>query len=495
MTTIDLTTATIANTSKLLENHELSPVELTRATLERIDRLDHKIGSFTTVTGDYAIAKARQAETEIAKGDYRGPLHGIPYTLKDLIDTNGIRTTYGYSSHQDYVPQRSAAVHQRLEEAGAVLVGKVDCHFRRNIPVSCRNPWDLSRSPGISSSGSGASLAASLCLASIGSDTGGSVRIPASWSGVVGLRGTLGLLSRHNALGPSWSFDQLGPLAKSVEDIALLFGVVAGFDPNDPISLRGPLPNYAACLNGNVKGVRVGVLQEFVSANCTEDVEAATRDALTVLEGLGAQLSDVSIPHSAESKRVLTVVSEAESAVDYPRVFPKERLDNIDDDLKEYLASGRFLHHGGVPGGTTNGSGLAPGVGRRFPGRGRHRSPYLLDPRSPPLPGSSANRRSRSAGGLPGSAAEGNVHSQRCGASRPIRALRIRPEWTAHRPAANGPPLGGGAAAAVGPHLRTGNRMAQSAPGPGLAPPTLPSPPTGGARFKTCSYSPTATSF
>ena len=340
MTTIDLTTATIANTSKLLENHELSPVELTQATLERIDRLDHKIGSFTTVTGDYAIAKARQAETEIAKGDYRGPLHGIPYTLKDLIDTNGIRTTYGYSSHQDYVPQRSAAVHQRLEQAGAVLVGKVDCHFRRNIPVSCRNPWDLSRSPGISSSGSGASLAASLCLASIGSDTGGSVRIPASWSGVVGLRGTLGLLSRHNALGPSWSFDQLGPLAKSVEDIALLFGVVAGFDPNDPISLRGPVPNYAACLNGNVKGVRVGVLQEFVSANCTEDVEAATRDALTVLEGLGAQLSDVSIPHSAESKRVLTVVSEAESAVDYRQVFPKERLDNIDDDLKEYLARG-----------------------------------------------------------------------------------------------------------------------------------------------------------
>ena len=340
MTTIDLTTATIANTSKLLENQELSPVELTQATLERIDRLDHKIGAFTTITGDYAMAKARQAETEITRGDYRGPLHGIPYTLKDLIDTDGIRTTYGYSSHQDYVPQRSAAVHQRLEEAGAVLVGKVDCHFRRNIPVTCRNPWDLNRSPGISSSGSGASLAASLCLASIGSDTGGSVRIPASWSGVVGLRGTLGLLSRHNALGPSWSFDQLGPLAKSVEDIALLFGVVAGFDPNDPISIRGPIPNYAACLNGNVEGVRVGVLQEFVSANCTEDVEAAMRDALTTLEDLGAQLQDVKIPHSAECKRVLTVVSEAESAVDYRQVFPKERLDNIDDDLKEYLARG-----------------------------------------------------------------------------------------------------------------------------------------------------------
>ena len=340
MTTIDLTTATIANTSKLLQDQDLSPVELTQATLERIDRLDHKIGSFTTITEDYAIAKAHQLEDELAKGDYRGPLHGIPYTLKDLIDTDGIRTTYGYSSHQDYVPQRSATVHQRLAEAGGVLVGKVDCHFRRNIPVSCRNPWDLDRSPGISSSGSGASLAASLCLASIGSDTGGSVRIPASWSGVVGLRGTLGLLSRHNALGPSWSFDQLGPLAKTVEDVALVYGVVAGFDPNDPISLRNPVPNYAACLNGDIKGLRVGVLEEFVGANCTEDVEAAMREALLTLEGLGAQLREVTIPHSSESKRVLTVVSEAESAVDYPRFFPKERLDNIDDDLKEYLVRG-----------------------------------------------------------------------------------------------------------------------------------------------------------
>ena len=211
MNSLDLTESTIAGAAEQIQRGNLSPVELTQKTLERIERIDHKIGAFTTVTADYALAKARQAESEIASGNYRGPLHGIPYTLKDLIDTEGIRTTYGYSSHQDYVPQRSATVHRRLEEAGAILVGKVDCHFRRNIPVSCRNPWDLTRSPGISSSGSGASVAASLCLASIGSDTGGSVRIPASWSGVVGLRGTLGLLSRHNALGPSWSFDQLGP--------------------------------------------------------------------------------------------------------------------------------------------------------------------------------------------------------------------------------------------------------------------------------------------
>jgi len=340
MNSLDLTEATIAGTAKLLQDQKLSPVELTEATLERIERLDHKIGAFTTVTGDYAMSKARQAEAEIAAGDYKGPLHGIPYTLKDLIDTDAIRTTYGYSSHQDYVPRRSATVHRRLEEAGAVLVGKVDCHFRRNIPVSCRNPWDLTRSPGISSSGSGASIAASMGLASIGSDTGGSVRIPASWSGVVGLRGTLGLLSRHNALGPSWSFDQLGPLAKSVKDTALIFSAVAGFDPDDPISLRSPVPDYAVGLHGNIADVRIGVLQEFVSSNCTEEVEAAIRNALSVLEDLGATIQDVDIAHSSESTRVLTVVSEVESAVDYRQVFPKERLDKIDDDLKEYLARG-----------------------------------------------------------------------------------------------------------------------------------------------------------
>ena len=340
MAAINFPTATLVETSKHLQSREMSPVDLVEATLERISALNPKLNAFTTVTSDYALNKAREAEAEITRGEYRGPLHGIPYTLKDLIDTKGIRTTYGYRSHQDYVPEGSATVHRRLEDAGAILVGKVDCHFRRNIPVSCHNPWDLNRSPGISSSGSGASVAASLCLASIGSDTGGSVRIPAAWSGVVGLRGTLGLISRHNALGPSWSFDQLGPLAKTVADTALVLQAVAGYDPQDPISLRTHTADYSRDLGKDIKGTRVGVLEELVGANCTEEVEAAVRSAVAVLEGLGAEVSRVSIPHSRESTRVLTVVSEAESAVDYRRVFPKERLDNIDPDLVEYIRRG-----------------------------------------------------------------------------------------------------------------------------------------------------------
>ena len=340
MAAINFPTATLVDTAKHLQSREMSPVDLVGETLERISALNPKLNAFTTITFDYALQKARQAEAEISRGKYRGPLHGIPYTLKDLIDTKGIRTTYGYRSHQDYVPEGSATVHRRLEDAGAILVGKVDCHFRRNIPVSCHNPWDLNRSPGISSSGSGASVAASLCLASIGSDTGGSVRIPAAWSGAVGLRGTLGLVSRHNALGPSWSFDQLGPLAKTVADTALVLQAVAGYDPQDPISLRTPKADYSRDLGKDINGTRVGVLEELVGANCTEEVEAAVRSAVAVLEGMGAEVSRVSIPHSGESTRVLTVVSEAESAVDYRRVFPKERLDNIDPDLVEYIRRG-----------------------------------------------------------------------------------------------------------------------------------------------------------
>ena len=153
MSGLDLANGTVAGFAGLLESGELSPVELTQATLERIERLDGPLKGFTTVTAEYALERARKAEEEIRRGDYRGPLHGIPYTLKDLIDTVGIRTTYGYKSHEDYVPQTSARVHELMEEAGGILVGKVNCHFRRDVAVTCFNPWDVSRSPGHSSAG------------------------------------------------------------------------------------------------------------------------------------------------------------------------------------------------------------------------------------------------------------------------------------------------------------------------------------------------------
>ncbi len=340
MVGLDLTTATISSVSRLLESRNLSPVELTKATLDRIERLNPRLNAYTTVTADYAMERAKRAEEEISRGDYRGPLHGIPYSLKDLIDTEGIRTTYGYRSHQDYVPHQSARVHTLMEDAGGILVGKVTCHFRRDVPVECFNPWDTTRSPGHSSAGSGSAMAASLGLASIGSDTGGSVRIPAAWSGVVGMRATLGLVSRHNLFGPSWSFDQAGPLAKTVEDTAIILQAVARYDPEDPISLYGPLPDYRQSLGGGIKGLRVGVLEEYVGRNCTEEVEQAVRKAVDVLAELGAEVSEVSIPDAAGVPDIHNTIVEPESAAYYREVFPKERLDRIDPDMVGRLERG-----------------------------------------------------------------------------------------------------------------------------------------------------------
>ena len=342
MVSLDLKTATIVEMSQLLERRQLSPIELVEATLDRIAALDPQLNAYTTVTSEYALERARQAEREMAQGNYLGPLHGIPYSLKDLIDTKGIRTTYGYRSHQDYVPQHSATVHSRLEEVGAILVGKTDCHFHLGgVPVKCFNPWDLSRSPGRSSSGSGVSLGASMSLAAIGSDTGGSIRLPAAWSGVVGLRATFGLISRHNTLTPDWSYDTVGPMAKTVKDTAIILQAVAGHDPNDPVSLQDPVPDYCRGLGEGIKGVRVGILEEVDRENCTEEVGAAVRKAIAALEELGATVMEVSIPSAGEAPRAYEVICGAESGVIYSEVFPKERLDNIDASTQKYLERAR----------------------------------------------------------------------------------------------------------------------------------------------------------
>ncbi len=343
MSELDLVNGTVASFARRLKSREVSPVELTQATLDRIDRVDGPLNGFTTVTGKYALERARTAEEEIRRGEFRGPLHGIPYTLKDLIDTAGIRTTYGYLSHSDYVPDTSARVHELMEQAGAVLVGKVHCHFRRDVAVECFNPWDPSRSPGHSSAGSGLAVASSMGLVSIGSDTGGSVRIPAAWTGVVGLRATFGLISRHNLFGPSWSFDQAGPLAKTVEDTALTLQALAMHDPEDPVSLPGPFPDYKAALEGGIEGVKVGVLEEFVGGKCTEEVEQAVRRAVAVLSDLGAEVEEVSIEGAAGVSDIHNTIVEPESAVYYREVFPPERMARIDDDMKLRLERGAAI--------------------------------------------------------------------------------------------------------------------------------------------------------
>ena len=328
-TTIDLPRATISSMAGLLQRRQVSPVELVEATLERIDSLQPHLLSFTTVTAEYALTKAKQTEREIGQGRYRGSLHGIPYTLKDVIATKGIRTTFGDPKGTDYKPNESATVHTLLEEAGAILVGKVVSEIGRGQagPVECRNPWDSTMSPGTSSSGSASAVAASMGLLSIGTDTGGSVRHPANNCGLVGLKPTFGRISRSGVWAASWSSDQAGPLTKTVEDNAIALEVLGTYDPEDLISINEPPHDYRSRLKNGIEGVRIGVpTDDWVWKDwLTEEEEDVVRRAIAVLEDLGAYISELRLPRAAEA-RSTSMSTAAEAPVYIFDHFTEEQM-------------------------------------------------------------------------------------------------------------------------------------------------------------------------
>lgn len=315
----DIVSASIAQTSERLRRRELSPVELTMAILDRINVLQPRLGCFTTLASDYALQRARVAEQEIVHGRYRGPLHGIPYTLKDVVATQGIRTTFGDPKGVDHRPRESATLHTLLEDAGGILLGKVVSEIGRHPtgPVGCRNPWDTHRSPGTSSSGSASAVAASLGYASIGTDTGGSVRHPASNSGLVGMKASFGRVSRFGVWASSWTSDQAGPLTRTVEDNALLLEILGAYDPKDPVSLNLPREAYRAGLRDGIAGVRIGVpVDAWIWKDWLgEEEEAVVRKALDILGSLGASLIDVELPRTAHGRSILHVLTASEAQV------------------------------------------------------------------------------------------------------------------------------------------------------------------------------------
>ena len=289
--------------ARLIESREVSPVQAAEAYFRRIDEVDGKLNAYIAVTRDYALEAARQAEAEIAAGNYRGPLHGLPVAVKDQFNTAGLRTTGGSSILRDFVPNEDATVMAKLKEAGAVLLGKLNMsEFAMadiyNHPYGTpRNPWDTTRNPGTSSSGSGAATAAFLCATSLGEDTGGSIRSPANFSGLVGLRPTYGRVSRYGVMGGSWSMDTVGPISRTVEDAAITFQAIAGYDPKDPYTQDVPVPDYRAALTGNISGLRVGVISERMDApNLDPEMRDAVTAAIGALGELGADASEVSIP-------------------------------------------------------------------------------------------------------------------------------------------------------------------------------------------------------
>lgn len=317
----DLHLLTVAEASELIASRKLSPVEYTDALLQRIELLDSQLNAFITRTFDLARADARRAEAEITAGRYRGPLHGIPLALKDIYSTRGILTSGGSRVAMHNVPAKDATTTRMLSDAGAVLVGKLQTHeFAHGGPSfdlpwpPARNPWHLEHVTGGSSSGSGAALAAGLVPASLGSDTGGSVRNPASFCGIVGFKPTSGLVSRAGVIPNSFTLDHCGPMARTVEDCALLLRAIAGYDAEDPGSVAVDVPDYREALGRGMKGLRVGVLrhqwEEELPAH--PDLRSAMEEAIRVFESLGAQVEDCRMRPLADSFDTKILIGESE---------------------------------------------------------------------------------------------------------------------------------------------------------------------------------------
>jgi aspartyl-tRNA(Asn)/glutamyl-tRNA(Gln) amidotransferase subunit A len=340
----------LAEQAGLIARGDLSPVELTRTYLERIDQWNPVLKAWITVTADRALDAARAAEREIAAGRSRGPLHGIPYGVKDQMHVAGVRTTAASPILADLVPVESAGVIERLDAAGAVLLGKQNLdewgkggtirhHFGQP-----RNPWHLAHTPSGSSSGSGVATAAGLCSGSLGEDTGGSVRQPAAANGIVGLRPTFGRVSRSGALMYGWNSDTIGPLTRTVEDAAILLGAIAGADGRDPLSSDRPVPDYRGGLARDVSGLTLGVVTELVdNPAIAPSVRAAFDLAIATFRGLGAEIREVSLPLAEHATTLIMLTSDADIAAVFLHRWLRDRWSEFDLGTRRRLAVGCLI--------------------------------------------------------------------------------------------------------------------------------------------------------
>jgi aspartyl-tRNA(Asn)/glutamyl-tRNA(Gln) amidotransferase subunit A len=345
----------IKELASLIRNKEISPVELVEECLQQIKETEPSINAFITVLADKAMEDAVTAEQEIMKGNYKGVLHGIPYSAKDLFTTKGIKTTAGSKILADYVPDYDATAVKRLSEAGAILVGKNNLHefafggTNENEHYGpTRNPWNLDVIPGGSSGGSGATVAASSSIFSLGTDTGGSIRGPAALCGVVGIKPTYGRVSRHGVLPLSSSLDHAGPLTKTAWDAAAVLSVIAGYDPLDPACSKMEVSNYLAALaweDGRslpLKGKTLGICKEYYFENVDPEIERAVLQAINVLGELGAKVVEVSIPSLPEVARLQGLISTAE-AYAYHSAYLKDRYEEYGTNIRERLEMGQYI--------------------------------------------------------------------------------------------------------------------------------------------------------
>ena len=329
---------TIVELAPRLRRREVSPVELTRACLERIEEQNQALNAFITVTAETALAEARAAAVEMARGEWRGPLHGIPIAIKDLIDTAGTRTTAASALHKDRVPTEDAEVVRRLRRAGAVILGKNNLHefaYGASSLVSffgdVHNPWNAAHIAGGSSGGSAAAVAAGLCYAAIGTDTAGSIRLPAALCGCVGIKPTYGRVSCRGAIPLSWSLDHVGPLAASVRDAAVVLQAIAGYDALDTGSVNVPVTDYIYAGGEPAKSLRVGIPRDYFYDDLDDEVRAAVEEALTVIGTLVAEIREVSIeiPTDRVVQNAESYAVHADDVVRTPELYQPETLRRI----------------------------------------------------------------------------------------------------------------------------------------------------------------------
>jgi len=344
--------SSIKQTAADIRSGLITPTELVTETLERIDALDGDLKAFVTVMRDQAYEDAERLEREQRTGLYRSQLHGIPIGVKDIIAVKGVRMTAGSKVLADYVSQEDAMVVEQLRKAGAIVIGKTNTHefaYGTYTPPT-RNPWDQARIPGGSSGGSAAAVAAGMCLGAIGSDTGGSIRIPAACCGVTGLKPTYGRVSCYGVIPLSWSLDHVGPLARSAEDCAVIFDALAGYDPRDPNSVSGP-PRRATTtlITGpegrdtlSLQGLKLGTPQEAFFAPLDPEVRAAWHAALLVLKEEGAQIVDVELP-SATMEMYRTIQMPEASLAHMQKSWLSEHRDDYTELTRQRLLEGQQI--------------------------------------------------------------------------------------------------------------------------------------------------------
>lgn len=321
MASPDIAFLSAVDTAKAIRAKEVSPVEVVQAYLARIERLNGTLNAYISVVAEAALAAARRAERTLQNGADVGPLFGVPVAVKDQFWTRGILTTNGSRAYRDFVPTEDATVITRLAQAGTILLGKLAMSelalggTRAPAWGIARNPWDLERTPGESSSGSGVALAAHLCAASVGEDTGGSGRAPAAYCNAVGLRPTYTRVSRHGLMPACWFLDQAAPMTKTVEDCAFVLAAIAGYDPKDPSTSRRAVPNYSSFLGRGIRGMRVGLIRELHEhPDVHPEVKRAVEAAAATMRGLGAELREISIPLLPLAGALYIAIGDTEGA-------------------------------------------------------------------------------------------------------------------------------------------------------------------------------------